>query len=267
MAAPFVSATAALVLSVHPTWSASQVVQQIVATAQPLPSLAGRTISGGMVDAAAAVGAIPAPSQALGSPTATISHDAAHAEILSSDAYFSIHGGTDASYLGALYQTLLGRKIDPGGLAFWMGSLQAGASRTNVVLGIMGSTEAAATKASDWLIQDLALPTSSLVSLKQTPAVTDWASQLVAGTATETQIRVQILGSDQYYAAQGNDPLTFVNALYEDLLGRPVDSAGAYTWVGELLSGVSPLADVAVGDPHVSRGEFDPGRPMVRDRL
>jgi thermitase len=245
MSAPFVSATAALVLSVHPNWSAAQVVRQIVATVRPLPSLAGRTISGGMVDAAAAVGAVPVPSQALGAPTAAISSDAAHGQILSSDAYYAIHGGTDSSYLNSLYRTILGRDIDAGGLAFWMGSLQSGASRTGVVAGIMSSAEAVVTKVASWLIQDVGLPASSLAALTQSPIVGDWALQLISGAATETQIRVQILGSDQYFAFQQSNPLVFVNALYQDILGRPVDKGGAFTWVGQLLAG-RPRADVVL---------------------
>ena len=50
-AAPFVSGVAALVLAQHPEFSAEQVVQRIVSTARPLPGLAGKTISGGIVDA------------------------------------------------------------------------------------------------------------------------------------------------------------------------------------------------------------------------
>jgi subtilisin family serine protease len=56
-ASPQVAGVAALVLAQNPTWSASQVVSRIIATAMPLPSLAGKTVSGGLVNAAAAVGA------------------------------------------------------------------------------------------------------------------------------------------------------------------------------------------------------------------
>ncbi|WP_435009444.1 S8 family serine peptidase [Tundrisphaera lichenicola] len=50
-AAPYVSGVAALVAAQHPEYSAEQIVQRIVTTTKPLDSLAGKTISGGMVDA------------------------------------------------------------------------------------------------------------------------------------------------------------------------------------------------------------------------
>jgi hypothetical protein len=56
-AAPQVSSVLALVWSQHPSWSYSQVINQVLSTVQPLPSLQGKTITGGLLDAAAAVGA------------------------------------------------------------------------------------------------------------------------------------------------------------------------------------------------------------------
>ncbi len=56
VAAPFVTGTIALVASVHPTWTAAELVRQVLATATPDPALSGLTITGGVVNAAAAVG-------------------------------------------------------------------------------------------------------------------------------------------------------------------------------------------------------------------
>jgi subtilisin family serine protease len=56
-AAPFVSGVAALVLSEHPTWTYLQVIDQILHTARPTAALSGKTVTGGRVDATAAVGA------------------------------------------------------------------------------------------------------------------------------------------------------------------------------------------------------------------
>jgi subtilisin family serine protease len=57
MAAPFVSGVVSLVVGLHPTYTAAQVVNQVLTTTKPLASLAGRTTTGGIVDAAGAVGA------------------------------------------------------------------------------------------------------------------------------------------------------------------------------------------------------------------
>ena len=50
MATPFVSGTVSLLASLHPELTAAQLVQRVRATVKPLPSLAGRTFSGGVVD-------------------------------------------------------------------------------------------------------------------------------------------------------------------------------------------------------------------------
>ena len=56
MAAPHVTGVVALVWGLHPTWSYTQVIAQILNTVDPLPSLQGKTTTGGRLDAAAAVG-------------------------------------------------------------------------------------------------------------------------------------------------------------------------------------------------------------------
>ena len=56
MASPHVAGVAALVLSVHPTWTTAQIRDRILQTARPIASLEGVVATGGMVNAAAAVG-------------------------------------------------------------------------------------------------------------------------------------------------------------------------------------------------------------------
>jgi subtilisin family serine protease len=56
MATPFVSGVVSLVAGLHPEWSAEQLAQRVLATTKPLASLNGKTVTGGMVDAAQAVG-------------------------------------------------------------------------------------------------------------------------------------------------------------------------------------------------------------------
>ncbi len=64
MATPFVAAAAALAFATNPAATAAQVRVALLAAARPLPSLAGRTVSGGIIDAAAVLDRIdsePAP--------------------------------------------------------------------------------------------------------------------------------------------------------------------------------------------------------------
>jgi subtilisin family serine protease len=60
MAAPFVSATAALMLSLAPTLTPAEIVTRITSSVTQLPSLTGKVGSGGMLDAGAAMRALAA---------------------------------------------------------------------------------------------------------------------------------------------------------------------------------------------------------------
>ncbi|HBI44382.1 MAG TPA: hypothetical protein DDY78_16245 [Planctomycetales bacterium] len=56
-ATPFVTGVLALVWNQHPDWTYKQVIAQVLSTTTPLASLNGKTITGGIVNAAAALGA------------------------------------------------------------------------------------------------------------------------------------------------------------------------------------------------------------------
>lgn len=56
MAAPHVTGVVSLLVGLHPEWSAERLVQQVLATVKPLPGLAGKTATGGIVSAAGALG-------------------------------------------------------------------------------------------------------------------------------------------------------------------------------------------------------------------
>jgi len=62
MATPHVVGVAALLWGLHPEWSYAQVRDTLFATVRPVPSLQGRTVTGGVVSASAAFGVPAAPS-------------------------------------------------------------------------------------------------------------------------------------------------------------------------------------------------------------
>ena len=57
MAVSFATGVVSLVAGLHPDWSAERLIQHVEACVRPLPGLVGKTSTGGMVDAARAVGA------------------------------------------------------------------------------------------------------------------------------------------------------------------------------------------------------------------
>src|SRR5262249_17107241 len=65
MATPHVTGVVALLLSQHPTWTYSQLIQRITTTTTPDAALAGKTVTGGIVNAGSAVGLSLNPPTAL----------------------------------------------------------------------------------------------------------------------------------------------------------------------------------------------------------
>jgi subtilisin-like proprotein convertase family protein len=59
------------VRTIHPEWPPQQVIEQVLTTVDPVPSLAAKTVSGGRLNAAAALGVIPIDTK----PPRITSHD------------------------------------------------------------------------------------------------------------------------------------------------------------------------------------------------
>lgn len=247
MATPYVAGVVSLVLSIHPEFNAQQLVQRVLATTKPLPGLAGRTVSGGIVDAYNAVNfSVHSASSNDGSSStsATVTlvpggtRDAdVLAKLLATDDFYATHGGSAAGFVAGLYQSLLGHAPDPAGLAYWVGQLQSGQTRTQVVEALEHTSEALATKVARWYQEALGW-NASLADLKQNSGVLYWSSLLAAGQ-TDNAVLARILATDDYWATHGATNTAFVSALYQSLLGRSPDPAGLSYFVAQLESGTS----------------------------
>ncbi|WZO98797.1 S8 family serine peptidase [Isosphaeraceae bacterium EP7] len=98
--------------------------------------------------------------------------------ILGSSEFLNRSGKTNAGYVSALYQDLLGRPADATGYAQFVGLLDSGlANRGDVAVAIMGSPEAKQAKVAAWYQQGL-LRTESLATLKANAGVKGWATFL-----------------------------------------------------------------------------------------
>jgi hypothetical protein len=58
--------------------------------------------------------------------------------------FYAKAGGTASAWVNAMYQAVLGRQADSGGLNYWLAQLSAGASRASVATGIAASQESEA---------------------------------------------------------------------------------------------------------------------------
>lgn len=63
------------------------------------------------------------------------------ASILATPEYYALQGATDAAFVSAVYDNLLGRGADAAGLAYWQGMLAAGVSRFDMALSYTTSDE------------------------------------------------------------------------------------------------------------------------------
>src|SRR5207244_2459114 len=48
-----------------------------------------------------------------------------------------------------------------------------------------------------------------------------WVPALAQGKSTDEDVLAQIVGSDEYYRNHGGSDASWLNAMYQDLLGRP----------------------------------------------
>jgi hypothetical protein len=122
------------------------------------------------------------------------------------------------AFVATLYQGLLGRNTDPGGLVYWDGRLNAGASRADVALGIEKSDESIGRAVQIFYDDFLGRPADSA-------GLNFWVESVRRG-ATLEQVKVNILGSDEFFTRAGGNLGAFLNAVSRAELGRGVDPTG-----------------------------------------
>jgi hypothetical protein len=117
--------------------------------------------------------------------------DQVRATLLGSDEYFQLHGGTKAGFVAGLYNDVLQRAVDASGSSYWTQVLATGASRAQVALGILGSTEAGQEKVSEGYHTLLGR------EVDQT-GLSFWTQSLQNGMTVEVFLAM-LIASDEYY--------------------------------------------------------------------
>jgi hypothetical protein len=144
---------------------------------------------------------------------------------------------TNDGFVAQAYLDLLHRPVDPFGLGFWTGMLaNAQVTREGVALGIQNSDEYRDLKVEDMYQQMLhrdADPSGFAVSTH------------FLRFGAEEQLAAIIAGSTEYFQNRGGGTIDgFLNAIYNDALGRAPDDRGRAVFANALLHGASP-AEVA----------------------
>ena len=157
----------------------------------------------------------------------------------------------DAGFVELLYQNVLNRASDPGGLQGWLDALSNGASRADVVLGFSDSREFQNTTRTDatawvnshtdsiWSNDVYRLYGATLDRQPDLGGFLDWVGRLGSGTPFLTAIE-GFTGSREFQNTYGAlDDAAFVELLYQNVLDRAADAAGLADWLGRLGAGTT----------------------------
>lgn len=148
----------------------------------------------------------------------------------------SIAASPNQAFMLAVYRDVLERAPDRSGFDFWVSQLDAGVSRATVATAFWLSPEHRGVQVDTFyrlLLQREADPTGRA----------QWVNALLAGVS-EVEIVATFVSSAEYTATHPTAE-SFVNGLYQDVLGRAADSAGAATWTQIVASGARNRAAVA----------------------
>ena len=138
-------------------------------------------------------------------------------------------------YVMKLYKDVLTRPVDASTEAIFSAGLNAGTLSCPQIAGfVVGSAE--------YHGIEVGAAYKTVLGRAADPSSSAWVTFLNSG-GTDVQLKAQLYGTGEFYAAHGSTPTGFVNALYQSILGRAADSS-ASNWVNLVTMGV-PRAAVA----------------------
>lgn len=157
----------------------------------------------------------------------------------------------DEAFVTLLYNNVLDRDPDAGGLANWLSQLASGTTREEVVRGFSQSPEYIAQTndpASAYVLAGIAAPFADDVyrlyeaTLDREPDVvglTNWSTERGMGTSY-LDVASGFVNSPEFQATYGAlDDEAFVTLLYNNVLDRDPDATGLANWLQLLSEGAS----------------------------
>jgi hypothetical protein len=138
---------------------------------------------------------------------------------------------SSAEFVTGLYTNFLHRLPAPSEVQGWVAALDTGAaSPQQVALSFTTSDE----------YRSNLIRTDYQVFLQRTPApqeVAGWLGALQGGLSEEG-LQAAFLASDEFFIKQGNDATAWLKAIYQDVLGRPIDPSGQTSFTQALRNGI-----------------------------
>jgi len=194
---------------------------------------------------------------ALGHGTSVVS---AASQFLASPEFQAVYGAlNNTQFVTLLYQNVLGRTPDAGGLSAWVGALNAGTSRASVVVGFSDSTEfknntsidvdafATSKVSNEHQGQIYRIYQATLGRDPDAEGFLNWMNALDTGAQSLKTVVAGFVGSTEFQSTYGSlNNTQFATLMYTNVLGRAPDSGGLSSWVNALNNGMS-RADVVVG--------------------
>jgi hypothetical protein len=249
MATPHVTGVLALLKSVHPDWSYSQLISRVLQTVEPVAGLNGKVATGGLLDAAAALGAPQtnfvdhlysdllghAPSAAdLNAWLRALNSGVSRAHVAQAVWQSTNHLGRE---IDANYVLLLHHHVDSVHLNQWLHVLQNGGTETDVLRGILTSSDYGALHVSN-VSYVKGLYTDLLGRAPTTVELTHELQKLSLNNSRAT-VAQDVLGSSEFLGnLVDRDYLTFLN--------HGVDDATETRLVASLRTGADTPESVAV---------------------
>jgi len=144
--------------------------------------------------------------------------------------------GHDTQFVKQIYSDVLGRSPDRATSTMWITFLQNGGARIQVANALTSSQE----------YHKLLVDQVYMDYLNRPPAsdeVNFWLAWLQQG-ATDDQLRAQVLASDEFYGKAGGTNDLFLNQLYLEVLGVPIDRFALASF-NQLLTQGTPRLTIA----------------------
>jgi hypothetical protein len=179
--------------------------------------------------------------------------------LATSPEFMGLTGGlTNAQFVDYVYEHALGRAPDADGRAYWIGKLDGGTTRGDMLVGFSESDEHKALTAelvsvgyfqTDDIYQAITLFYDSFADrLPDRDGLTYWAELVKSGATTLEQVAAGFAGSAEFQqrtAGMNNGQL--VDFMYENTLDRLPDAEGRQFWVNHLDSGAVTLGQLLYG--------------------
>lgn len=182
----------------------------------------------------------------------------AFADAVAQSAEFQARYGAldNTAFVQRLYQNVLGRTGEPGGVEAWVSALNAGSPRGDVLMGFANSAENAANNAAVvaagiWDQDERAAQVARLydAAFNRFPDLQGFLSNKAAldqGLPLDALVSAFQRSPEfaSLYGSADAAPRTLVNALYVNTLGRQADPDGLAFWTQQIESGAATREQV-----------------------